>query len=244
MPWMRWKMNDVQYFLLLSLLSPLHRLLIAIVYLESEETDAVYMLKSCDKCMRDYCVDCSAMDHCNYCGNSCCCVCNTYTPCFKCQWNICGDCNSKNKGCSNCSISYCENCQDDELFLCNYCRSYVCGNCGMFDFCQGEDCLKVCCKKCSQGDTMKGVKCSECQGYFCISCLTRRYNNYGTSNCSECTRRVARFAPSYLEENERLSKDNEELREEVTKLKDQISGLTNTIKDRNGTSKWLEALRV
>lgn len=78
---------------------------------------------------------------------------------------------------------------------------------------------------------MKGVRCVECNGYFCISCLTRRYNEHGTSNCSECTRRVARFAPSYLEETDRLSEDNKELREEVKKLKDQISGLTNTIKE-------------
>lgn len=71
---------------------------------------------------------------------------------------------------------------------------------------------------------MTGVRCLQCNGYFCISCLTRRYNHHGTSSCTECTRRVARFAPSYLEETERL-------RKEVKKLKDENSGLKNMIKE-------------
>eukprot|EP00984_Skeletonema_dohrnii_P005621 scaffold1983_cov84-Skeletonema_dohrnii-CCMP3373.AAC.1 len=167
---------------------------------ECEVARAVYALNFCVKCKKYYCVKCVAMDQCNYCGDYSCCICNTYTRCFKCHWNICGDCDSKNKGCTNCSIS-------------------------------GGDCIKLCCKKCSQGDTMGGVKCPECGGYFCINCLTRRYNSHGMSNCSECTRRVARFAPSFLEEKERLSEDSNHRREEVKMLRDEIGELKNKIKE-------------
>ena len=198
---------------------------------ECEVARAVYALNFCVKCKKYYCVKCVAMDQCNYCGDYSCCICNTYTRCFKCHWNICGDCDSKNKGCTNCSIRYCKDCEDDELFHCDYCKSYVCENCSFFDFCSGGDCIKVCCKKCSQGDTMGGVKCPECAGYFCINCLTRRYNSHGMSDCSECTRRVARFAPSFLEEKERLSEDNKHRREEVEMLRHEISELKNKIKE-------------
>jgi len=51
------------------------------------------------------------------------------------------------------------------------------------------------------------------------------------SNCSECTRRVARFAPSFLEEKERLSEDSNHRREEVKMLRDEIGELKNKIKE-------------
>lgn len=72
----------------------------------------------------------------------------------------------------------------------------------MFDFCQGRDCFRIACNKCSGGDTTGGIWCPKCTGYFCIDCLACRYFNDGTSN----------VAPSFLEEKERLYQDNEELK--------------------------------
>ena len=172
---------------------------------------------TCSVCLKHYCYECEVTES-RY----------KLIACRKCKRDYCADCSAMDQ-CNYCGDYCCQVC--NTYVPCDRCEWTICGDCNSKN--KGcSDCSISYCEDCENH-----IRCPECYEYLCITCLTRRYNSGGSNNCSECTRRVAQFAPLFLEEMERLSEEKKVLTDEVKTLKDEITELKNAMKEmgiRNG----------
>ena len=150
-------------------------------------------LHVCDTCQRDYCEDCSKMNHCYGCAHKICNDCYNY-KCAKCNDEFCLECVEKGESvhkCEYCNKVYCHECSEDDTGI------HICHRC--------NTCNTKCCKDC----LLQRYRQEQLQ---CTKCINR------SVAMDESLERK-----QLQEENEQLKIEVEALKREVKELKSLIT---------------------
>jgi len=166
-----------------------------------DENDQDY-LNFCQKCERDYCLDCYKTGQCEH--------------CFR---EFCTGCESL-KGCQNCGHMYCQDCD-----LMNKCACWdtecciKCNNAPWYTHCQNDGCNRSHCCNCSGSDDPTVDMCEYCKRVFCEECrvVECRKNNWNGS-CSGCLDLIAKTIPRQAKEIEKLHREIDDLKKNQLQL--------------------------
>jgi hypothetical protein len=139
--------------------------------------DCCGLILECGVCKTKQCEDCTEMQFCYMCEEYYCCVevsqCGLGYDC-----SFCSRCYPNPNRCSRCERTFCEDCDPEELSLCDGCNKLVCIYCeDLSDPCGG--CNGMFCSNCR--DISKTYDC--CDEQYCHSCLPN-FEECGV--CQQC----------------------------------------------------------